>query len=212
MCEAPGPASARNIGIQSAMASWVLFVDSDCIATETTFSGYCTEYPSAIAFAGRVRAFGNDYFSSYYDSQEILIPYPKLTREGVPKPMYVITANALILREALRLCGGFEGKFKYAAGEDVDIGFRLWQIGNIEYCKESLVLHDFGEGVMPFISRFMRYGRGNWQIQSLRAIFMRPMYRPPVVKTVSNTVVRYCHYLCLRIGYWLEKKSGFGAE
>lgn len=68
-CPRPGPASARNVGVQHTRTEWVLFIDSDCLPTSTMLSAM----NGAVGYADAVQALGQDRWSRYYDSQAILI-------------------------------------------------------------------------------------------------------------------------------------------
>src|SRR5216684_6777190 len=94
-CSSPGPACARNLGIQRAQTEWVLFTDSDCIPSPSFLLGYFEAMNESVSYAGTVKAWGRDRLSRYYESQEVLIP-PPICEDGVMRPEYVITANTLI--------------------------------------------------------------------------------------------------------------------
>ncbi len=69
----------------------------------------------AIAYAGIVRAERSDPVSQYYDAQSILNP-PPLWDNGEDRPAYLITANALVWRQALARIGGLDERFPLAGG------------------------------------------------------------------------------------------------
>ena len=73
-CKRKGPASARNKGVEISKGSWILFLDSDCLATENTLKGYLRSCNNSVAYAGMVKSFGRDLISQYYEAQEILMP------------------------------------------------------------------------------------------------------------------------------------------
>lgn len=103
-CTTPGPAAARNAGARAAAGTWLLFTDSDCVPTPTFVSGYAAAMDGSVGYAGRVSPCGDDALSRYYDSQDILIP--PHTHES--RPQHLITANALVWREAFARVGGFD--------------------------------------------------------------------------------------------------------
>jgi len=138
-CKKPGPAAARNMGVQHATGDWILFSDSDCRPTPTTLRGYIESKKKAVALVGDVKATINSVFTRFYDQQKILIPHFKANEFDEKVPLYIVTANALVLREAILDCGFFDENYKYAAGEDVDFGVRLWCIGNIESLVSGII-------------------------------------------------------------------------
>ena len=204
-CKKTGPAAARNMGVRHATGDWILFSDSDCLPTPTTFQGYIQSSKRAIAFSGNVKATTNSVFTRFYDEQKVLIPHFKANALGENVPLYIVTANALVLREAIIECGLFDESFKYAAGEDVNLGVRLWCVGNIEYEFESTVLHDYESRILSFCKRFIRYGKGNWLLESAHGMNMRAKHSPPARRTITNHVLRYVQCCCLNIGYTIEK-------
>jgi glycosyltransferase involved in cell wall biosynthesis len=166
-CSSPGPACARNLGIQHAQAKWILFTDSDCVPSPTFLLGYFEAMNGSVSYAGTVKAWGRDRLSRYYESQEVLIP---LSEDGTTRPEYVITANALVWRAALEAIGGFNETITIAAGEDIDLGFRLREIGTLSYAPSACVYHNFDDGFVGFVRRFLRYGKGNRIIGQLHSL------------------------------------------
>ena len=130
-CNRKGPASARNRGVQISKGNWLLFLDSDCLMTKSTILGYLKADNQSVAYAGMVKSVGKDLISKYYESQEILMPLKIRDEKGNFIPQYLITANCLIWKEAFINIGGFNEKIELAGGEDVDLGLRLSQIGNL---------------------------------------------------------------------------------
>jgi Glycosyl transferase family 2 len=115
ICAKPGAAAARNLGARQAQTPWILFLDSDCLLMPGLIDGYRQAMNGAIAYAGMVQAERSDRVSRYYDTQRILIP-PPLWDNGMERPAYLITANALVWRAALAEIGGFDERFPSAAG------------------------------------------------------------------------------------------------
>jgi len=199
-CSSPGPACARNLGIQHAQTEWVLFTDSDCIPSPSFLLGYFEAMNGSVGYAGTVKAWGRDRLSRYYESQEILIP-PKMCEDGVTRPEYVITANTLVWRAALEDIGGFNETIMIAAGEDIDLGFRLREIGNLSPAPAACVYHNFDDGLIGFIKRFLRYGKGNRIISQLYTLDLTPRIFRAKQPSVFNWLFSRIQYLCLYWGY-----------
>lgn len=200
-CKTPGPAAARNCGARKAHGSWILFNDSDCIPTESTFQGFMSARPGALAYAGNVKALHSDLVSKYYESQEILLPLKTILDDGSHVPQYLVTANALIWKPAFDSLNGFNEEIAIAGGEDVDLGLRLSEIGRLEYAMESVVYHDFSDGIHGFWNRFKRYGRGNRMVEEIWGVSMKPFRFAPNEKSPLNWALAWLQFLSLYIGY-----------
>ncbi len=196
-CSEPGPACARNVGATAAQGEWLLFTDSDCVPTASFISGYRPAINGALAYAGYVQAIHSDRLSCYYASQEILVP-PKVQEE---RPQYLITANALVWKAAFEAVGGFDERYRLAGGEDVDLGFRLSAVGSLSYAPESIVLHDFTDGLAGFVRRFVRYGAGNRQLANHYGIDLRPRPFTPNVRSAFNLMIAGLQFVALWWGY-----------
>lgn len=198
-----GPAHARNVGAEVAAGRWLLFTDSDCVPAQNWIAGFSAALNGSVAYAGQVVASGVDRLSRYYESQGILVPPPG--REGYPA--YVITANALVWRDAFETVGGFNDIFRYAAGEDIDLGLRLWNIGDISYAPKAIVRHDFEPSVSSFFQRFVRYGRGNRCLAAHYSTSLRPQPFWPAKLSGFNLVAALGQLAAMTIGYSLEGRN-----
>lgn len=199
-CARPGPACARNLGIQHACTEWVVFTDSDCLPSSTFLTGYLAAMNGAVGYAGAVQAWGTDPWSRYYESQAILMP-PPAVEDGIARPEYLVTANALAWKPALEAIGGFNETIEIAAGEDIDLGFRLREIGTLAYAPTACVYHDFKAGLLSFMRRFMRYGKGNRRIASLYSLDLTPQVFSAKHPSSLNWLLARLQYLCLTWGY-----------
>ncbi len=197
---AQGPACARNLGILHSQTEWVLFMDSDCIPSQNFLLGYFDGMNGSIGYAGTVKAWGKDRLSRYYESQEVLFA-PPMYEDGVRRPEYVITANTLIWRPALEAIGGFDESITIAAGEDIDLGLRLREIGNLSFAPAACVYHNFDDGLVGFIRRFLRYGKGNKIISRLYHVDLTPRIFKAKHPSVFNWIFSLIQYLCLYWGY-----------
>lgn len=206
LCKKGGPASARNLGWRKAQGTWVLFTDSDCLPSNTFLSGYDSAMDGSIGYAGNVKALGSDRISQYYNTQQISIPWGELSTDGHSIPQYLITANALVWRESLKAINGLDERFEIAAGEDIDLGLRLSQIGSLSYARQSVVYHNYDDGLLGFMSRFYRYGRGNAKLGKIYSLNMKPLSISPNKPTKFNHVMAKLQYWALLWGYRQENK------
>jgi glycosyltransferase involved in cell wall biosynthesis len=198
---ATGPASARNVGWQGACGKWILFTDSDCRPAPKWLMGYLEASNGSIGYAGTVFSYDDDFISRYYESQSILMPSTS-SQTGVISPDYLITANALVWKKALEKIGGFNEAIKIAAGEDVDLSFRLREIGDLSFAPKSVVFHDFDDGLMGFMRRFRRYGKGNRLLAEMYSLNIRPRRFKPKKGSFGNSVLAYIQYLSMLWGWY----------
>ncbi|HLW00395.1 MAG TPA: hypothetical protein VKT82_17140 [Ktedonobacterales bacterium] len=84
---------------------------------------------------------------------------PRIEEAGISRPEYLITANALVWKPALEAIDGFDETITIAAGEDIDLGFRLREIGALESAPTALIYHDFAGGLLAFMRRFVVPGQ-----------------------------------------------------
>ena len=199
-CTRLGPASARNVGAQAARGTWILFTDSDCVPTETFLTGYLSHLNGAVGYVGAVLSAGSDTLSHYYESQAILTP-PPVQQGGWERPAYLITANALVWKQAWLRIEGFNETIHIAAGEDIDFGLRLWEIGPLSYAPYAQVMHVFERGLASFVKRFVRYGRGNHLLHCLYHVDLAPRPFAATVPSVRNRLLASLQYAAMSWGY-----------
>jgi len=200
-CAKPGPAAARNQGATQAGGAWLLFVDSDCIPTDTFIPGYLTANSNNVAYQGAVGAVGADCVSNYYVSQQIHQP-PQTTDEfGLAVPKCLVSANILVLKTAFKQIDGFDDAFIFG-GEDIDFGLRLSKLGRLDYAPNAKVLHCFDDGLLGFIRRFYEYGKGNRQVQQHHDIQLFPLpFRAKQRRVLINHALAILQWCCLFSGY-----------
>lgn len=200
-CSKIGPASARNFGVQHTQTDWILFTDSDCVPTSNLLTGYIRVQNGSVGYAGNIKAHGKGIISKYYEQQEILVPPKVYERPNEPRPDYLITANCLVWRPAFDKVGGFNEIIKIAGGEDIDLGFKLLNIGQLTYAFDSIAKHNFGDGLQDFKERFVRYGYGNKIISKLYNLDLRPKAFKPNNPTPMNFILAFMQYIWLTTGY-----------
>ena len=202
-----GPASARNTGWLAARGPWVAFVDSDCTPDGEWPRPFISSWAGEVAMQGRVTTAQRHVFATYYESQRVLTPM-HWDRNG--RPRYLITANALVWRPALELVGGFHRAFQLAAGEDIDLGYRLAAVGRLGWAPMAIVTHEWEASLAAFVRRFHRYGRGNRQLAHLQpslAPLMRPIPFRARSPGILNSALAQVAWLSLATG-WLRESAG----
>jgi GT2 family glycosyltransferase len=159
-----GPATARNIGWRSSTAELIAFTDDDC-APEP---GWLAALTAGLATAGI--------------AQGRTIPDPAQADHAGPfsrtlsvdqEDGFYQTCNVAYRRELLERSGGFEEAFRFPAGEDTDLAWRVKAAGaQTTFCSDAVVRHD----VRP--SDLMAAIRDSWRWQSVAlAISRHPSLR-----------------------------------
>lgn len=143
-----GPASVsakRNYGAKMADGEIILFLDSDCIATENLIEHHMKKYESnkigavvgPLEFVGKENRFWKSVALTPY-----LICF-KMPYWGETVP-WGTTANFSVRKQVFIKIGGFDEAFpNKPGGEDVDLGLRIVKQGYIiATTKQGLVYHD----------------------------------------------------------------------
>lgn len=200
LCTKPGAAAARNSGAHEARGKWFLFLDSDCLPSKQLIAGYQKALNGSVAYAGSVRAYHGDLLSRYYEQQAIFSP-PPLWENGKEAPVYLVTANALVWHAAFCQIEGFNERFPGAAGEDIDLGIRLWRVGSLSYAPEASVLHVTEPSILAFLGRFIRYGRANRLLSKHYEVDLSPHPFSPKGKHTLFYMLAHLQWLALWWGY-----------
>lgn len=133
----------RNYGGAQARHEVIIFLDSDCIATEHILECYAEKYTddTIAAVAGPLEFVGDDtWFWKAIEATPYLTCFylPKY----VPKLEWGVTANFSVRRSVFQQVGGFDESFRRPAGEDVDLGLMIRDAGyEINGAPEALVYH-----------------------------------------------------------------------
>jgi glycosyltransferase involved in cell wall biosynthesis len=195
-CNNPGPASARNAGANYAKGKWLWFIDSDCVVDTKALKAFINASGTSIGLCGAVKSNSNRLLNRYYEHQQILMP-----QFANNEPLYLITANCLIHRETFFTVGAFDTSFHLAAGEDIDLGFRLFGLGKLTYVADAIVYHHFEESLESFRSRFHRYGIGNFQLSLKHQIKLDPAPFAPNKSCLTFKVLADIQYHSLLQGF-----------
>lgn len=168
-----GPSHARNEGARFPSGrpiDWLYFTDTACWRDRHFFAELLDASMamprSTVAIAAPVIGVvepRTDSFINRYMTEEAILNPPR----DVHGPQAIITANAAVSAAAFAVTGGFNTGFPFAAGEDLDLGVRLRQIGPIGWAERAVVQHRFEESRDDFWRRFVRYGAGNAHLERL---------------------------------------------
>lgn len=147
-----GPAAARNVGIQNAMGTWILFLGDDTFPALDCLEQHLRAHQETageqIAVLGGVEWWEQNpvtplmrYLTTGGTIQHFsfhAIPDPNNAGYG-----FFFTANLSVSREFLLRHGLFDPEFRYAYAEDTELAYRLAAHGlRIVYRPQACVAHD----------------------------------------------------------------------
>jgi GT2 family glycosyltransferase len=130
-----GPASGRNVAWREGGAPVVAFTDDDCVPAPGWLAAgiAALEDPAVGVVVGKVEPAP--------DQAGNLGPFARTLR--VDDARFFATANCFYRRDLLEAAGGFDERFRSAAGEDTDLGLRVQEGGARPiFVTEALVHHD----------------------------------------------------------------------
>lgn len=155
-----GPGGARNAGIAAATTPFVVLVDSDIVLEPDTVPTLLRHFadPRVAMAAPRIAGLGgrSSWLGRYEDTRSSLDlgPHPAALRPRSPFA-WVSTACVVARREAL--AAGFDGDLR--VGEDVDLGWRLFDAGwRIRYEPSVVARHEHREQPLDWFLRKAVYG------------------------------------------------------
>jgi GT2 family glycosyltransferase len=137
------PAHARNAGAMRARNDWILFLDSDCLASHDLLDAYFSQLIARDvgALAGEVLAApsGDTLAARYGAARGFLNQEAHLQHSYRPR---AVAANLLVRRAAFEQVGGFYEGIR--AAEDTDFSWRLQAAGwRLELRRAASVEHRY---------------------------------------------------------------------
>lgn len=164
-----GAAHARNVGWQAAAdrgADVVCFLDDDAVASPDWYRRHVAlhaEMAGSGAVGGGVRNLHEDSVVARMTQAVIF----KDIREDPGPVRFVPTLNASFKVRALQDVGGFDEAFPGAAGEDVDLCWRILKAAwTIHYQPDLWVAHDHPTSWRTMVRHQAGYARGFVQSRS----------------------------------------------
>lgn len=159
-----GPARARNVGIEKALAAGIrhlLFTDHDCVL-DKAWNEQMTRFLQTTAFGavgGMTSSWGKTLLDYYHDINGTLNGKWLLPEK---KELWYMPSLNFGMKAEVAKNFTFDERFPTAAGEDVDICLRLRSKYKIGFCADARLWHDFGyrstlRGLRRFIGLFMKY-------------------------------------------------------
>jgi GT2 family glycosyltransferase len=142
-----GPGPSRNRGVASSEATYIVFMDDDCIAVP----GFIARHIAVLSQSGEpVVSLGpilpppGQRLSvwNHWDADRVGRVYARW-RDGVSAPTctHLYTGNVGVRRADFLAVGGFDARF--LRQEDVELGYRLGRYGcRFEFSSDATVFHD----------------------------------------------------------------------
>ena len=158
-----GPASARNLGAESATGEFLLFTDDDCEPDPHWLYFMLQELhesPDCLV-GGRVdnSLVDNPYSAASQFIVDAAYAYYNATTETA---RFFASNNMGLCRDSYHGVGGFDRSFR--TSEDRDLCDRWRQAGGrLRYAHEALVHHAHEHTLGSFWHQHLAYGRGAWR-------------------------------------------------
>lgn len=153
-------ATARNLGAQHATGDILLFLDSDCLAHPELVANHLNRHRDGHAVVGGSIAI--EPHDAYWRLCDNLLSFtPFLAPMPAGERPYLPSLNLSIPRSIFNALGGFDERFSGAAGEDIDLSFRLRARGyRLFFAPEAQVTHHPSRVNAATVARHLRsFGR-----------------------------------------------------
>lgn len=154
-----GPAAARNAGTEGSDHHVLLFVDAGVSVSPTDMHRLSHNLTQgSVAVAPRIRSTpGSTLIERYETIRNPLDMGTDATTVGPGRRMnYVPTAVFMVDRTAFDAVGGFDQSLRF--GEDVDLCWRLTEVGSIRYDPSVEAWHPPRENLRQLWSQRVGYG------------------------------------------------------
>lgn len=157
------PAAARNAGIASALGSYVLFTDDDCVPAPEWASRLLAHLRAEADVVAGPSINGRER-SSLAAATQVVLDYvtdPSTARQGKT----FVTMTNLGCRREVAVEIPFDERFPFAS-EDRDWCARVSALGHtIAFATDALVVHDHEATLRGFVRKHFAYGQGAYRFR-----------------------------------------------
>jgi glycosyltransferase involved in cell wall biosynthesis len=148
-----GPAAARNLAARTARADQLIFCDSDVIITTKAVHAASITQPG-VMIVPNILPIAEDNQVANFFSEYVFAPRHENGRD------YTVSAFWGMSKSDFFAVGGFDERFRYPAGEDMDFMMRWSDSGrSLRYLDEVVVFHRNPTTLKELVNRAIRYGR-----------------------------------------------------
>jgi len=162
-----GPAAARNRGAREARGEIILFTDGDCIPLDNWLEEMLAPFQQAPAIIGvkgayitRQRALVARFVQIEYEDK-----YDKLAASAYID--FIDTYSAGYRRQMFLNAGGFDQEFPVACAEDVELSYRLANLGyKLVFNPKAKVIHRHPDNLTDYLRK--KYKFAYWRMLSLK--------------------------------------------
>ena len=119
--------TARNLGARRASGHYVLFIDSDCLASADLLEQMTMHHQAGRPVVGGHVVSSNPSYWMQSDDMLVFADYRPGSTPG--ERIFVPSCCCSIKRDVFLAAGGFDERFPGAAGEEVDLCLRLRERG-----------------------------------------------------------------------------------
>jgi GT2 family glycosyltransferase len=168
-----GPGAARNRGVELAKADMIVFFNDDAVPASDCLRRHLEVQEAS---DGKHAVLGTftllpervvDSFTTHVETSTVLFAQPHMSSGTSYAGTSFCTGNLSVSRNLLENVGGFDESFRYAGGEDSELGLRLDRELGIRVLYDATVRceHDHELRLRGFLKRMRVIGWAAYRIE-----------------------------------------------